>query len=417
MPLQPSSHDTVTCIERSGLDWVLAPATRAEFFAEHWERRPLLVARADAAYFDDLPGLDAVDDLITATATAGGLDEDGRLVKTAPDGNLSERRFQLTSAGVVDIQDIYRAYADGYSVVVNRLHCRSARLASLSRRLEVDFHCPIGVNMYLSPAGSQGFRPHVDTHDVFILQLHGTKEWHVASPVKALPLASSKSTRLGSLGEHDTFHLGPGDTLYVPRGFPHEAVTAVSSSLHLTVSINVFRWIDLLAEMLGMLAEEHVNLRRALAPTLLDGPVDPVDLERVAALVAEGLRDPRLAEDAKNRLAARLLAAGKSATSAHFASIDQHMTLTESSLVRRPRGYLCRVGSDGREARIEFASNFVAGPARLEPAFRFIAEREHFCLRDLPGQLSAREKVDLVDRLISEGLLIRTNSTNGAEHD
>lgn len=34
-------------------------------------------------------------------------------------------------------------------------------------------------NAYLTPAGSQGFAPHYDDIDAFILQLEGRKQWKV----------------------------------------------------------------------------------------------------------------------------------------------------------------------------------------------------------------------------------------------
>jgi bifunctional lysine-specific demethylase and histidyl-hydroxylase NO66 len=374
------------------LDWLLQPVTRADFFSKHWETQPLMVTRDDPHHFREIPGLGSLDELITATATGARTEDDGRLARTESDGRLSERGFRLNDAGVTDIQDIYRAYSEGYSVVINRLHCRSARFALMCRTLENDFYCPIGANLYLTPANSQGFRPHVDTHDVFILQLHGTKEWHVADPYDELPLATAKKAKVDSLIDHRKFVLAPGDTLYIPRGFPHEAVTAASSSLHVTVSVNVFRWIDLIGEMMSILADEHVDLRRSLAPRFVDAPLDLARLPDMAALIGRRIHDPNLLGEAKTRLERKLLAAGKAATAAQFASIDGISSLTESSMVGRVPGILCQVGSDLREARIEFATNFVAGPLRLESAFGFITQHERFALCELPQELSTREK-------------------------
>ena len=32
-------------------------------------------------------------------------------------------------------------------------------------------------NVYLTPLDAHGFAPHCDTHDVFVLQITGTKRW------------------------------------------------------------------------------------------------------------------------------------------------------------------------------------------------------------------------------------------------
>jgi ribosomal protein L16 Arg81 hydroxylase len=38
--------------------------------------------------------------------------------------------------------------------------------------------------------------------------------------------------------------LRAGDTMYLPRGWLHQALTTGSDSLHITVGVNVRRWID-----------------------------------------------------------------------------------------------------------------------------------------------------------------------------
>src|SRR5262249_10590719 len=102
---------------------------------------------------------------------------------------------------------------------------------------------------------------------------------------------------------------------------------------------------------------------------------------------------------------ARLRMEAMVAQPGHFRSIDSIKSLTCNSIVARAPGSLCRVRTTPDEALIEFATNYVAGPVIAEPAFKFIAEHERFAVNDLPGSLSGQDKVDLVGRLISEGLL------------
>ena len=51
-------------------------------------------------------------------------------------------------------------------------------LASMERF----WNCSTGCNVYLTPADSQGFSPHYDDIDAFILQLEGKKRWKVYAP-------------------------------------------------------------------------------------------------------------------------------------------------------------------------------------------------------------------------------------------
>lgn len=43
--------------------------------------------------------------------------------------------------------------------------------------LEGFFRCAIGCNAYLTPPGSQGFAPHSDDIDAFVLQMEGSKRY------------------------------------------------------------------------------------------------------------------------------------------------------------------------------------------------------------------------------------------------
>jgi lysine-specific demethylase/histidyl-hydroxylase NO66 len=389
-----------------GLEWLLQPATVDEFLRDHWESQPLLVSRDEPDYFQALPGLDAVDELITATSSdPRRSSDDGRLIRSEANGELVERSFQKGPSGLTDVQDIYRAYHAGYTVIVNRLQRRSAAVGALCRALEVELHHSVGANLYLTPRDAQGFQPHVDTHDVFILQLHGVKEWHVADTVTDLPLAFGAQRETDWPSGYRTLTLRPGDVLYLPRGVPHEALTSASSSLHLTVGIHVFRWIDLVREAVGMLGEERLMLRQALPPGFLDLELDRQRLSEIAQQLAEDLADGDVAEGAKARLGSRLLGSAKVADPGRFRSIDGLERLSPDSVAVRAPGSLCRVRSANGEALIEFGSNFVAGPVLVEPALRFIAERERFTVDSLPGELAPQEKVELVSRLVSEGLL------------
>ena len=39
----------------------------------------------------------------------------------------------------------------------------------------------------LTPEGAQGFDPHFDTHEVFVLQVEGHKHWRLYGPGRVLP--------------------------------------------------------------------------------------------------------------------------------------------------------------------------------------------------------------------------------------
>ncbi|GHB50549.1 hypothetical protein GCM10010347_20110 [Streptomyces cirratus] len=393
------------------LDWILHPVITSDFLGSDWETRPLLVARDDIDYFASLPGLNEVEELIAATCGGNSPTRaDMRIIRSDRGERPSELDAQLHGNGTPDIQAIYRAYQNGYSVVINGLHRTSAAIADLSRNLEGVLHHRVGVNLYLTPRRGQGFAPHVDTHDVFILQLHGVKHWRVGTPSKDLPLPGAER-RPVELVDCSDFTLNPGDVLYLPRGFPHEAITSDSSSLHLTVGIHAYRWVDFMIEAFGVMAGNDVRLRGALPPGFLDGPFETQRISDILESFTSAVQDGALAEQVKARIGDKLFKEGKAAGSGHFRSLDSIQSLNSESLVFRTPSLFCKVRSTSGESRIEFATNFVAGPEYLDPTFNFIAEHHKFAVHEIPGMLSAQEKLDLVIRLVGEGLLQITPET------
>jgi len=128
--------------------------------------------------------------------------------------------------------------------------------------------------VYLTPPGSQGFAPHFDDIEAFVLQLEGKKRWRLYDPRtsdEVLPRVSSQNFEQSDLGECilDTV-LEPGDLLYFPRGVIHQAVTQDENhSLHITVSTyQKTTWADLFEKMipqtLAAAVEEDVEFRRGL---------------------------------------------------------------------------------------------------------------------------------------------------------
>lgn len=386
------------------LDWILHPIEPSVFFEQHWEAAPLLICRDESGYFASLPGLDAVDELIAATVSnrlrPNGTDQ---LVRSEPDGSVSRQPVRVSGNAAADVHSVYRAYADGFTVVVNEVHRRSAAVGRLCRGLQAALHHPVGANLYLTPAGAQGFLPHVDTHDVLIVQLDGEKEWHVGSPSDELPLAQKRHGRQ-TLSVAQTYTLTQGDTFYLPRGFPHEAVAGNSSSLHLTIGIHAYLWSDLIEDALELLADADVAFRGALPPRFLDEPLDSERAAGLARRLAAALSDGVLAERAKERIGSKLIGGDAAPERGRFRGLDALAGLTDDSVVTRPPELLCGVRTMEGQPAIEFAGNFVTGPL-LKPTLEFVAQHERFTVGELPGELSSEDRVDLVSRLVSEGLL------------
>lgn len=392
-------------VSPGGLAWLLHPVEPIQFFGSYWEKRPLEIRRVAPAYYSALPGLTEVDGLITTTVFgAGARTQDGRLVRTGRDGKLSERPFRPGADGLPDIHHIYRSYDEGYTVVLNGIHWRSPVVGAMCRELEADFQHPVGANLYLTPRCAQGFRPHIDSHDVVIVQIHGVKEWRVgAVPSRSFPMAALPSEPIDSVPDARTYLLTPGDALYIPRGYAHDAVSQTSSSLHFTVGIHVFTWADLLGEALHQVAAENPELRRALPVGHLEGAFDKAYIATLANSVA-AVTSGSVLEAARLSLGSRLFQ-HQTATAGHFHSLDSVSDLTVDSVVAHGFQGPCRVRAAGERVVADYPGNYLSVPPFLAPALEHAVNTRTFTVGSIPGDLSDSAKIDFAARLVSEGFL------------
>lgn len=144
----------------------------------------------------------------------------------------------------------------------------------LCSTLQEHFQNMVGANVYLTPPGTQGFAPHWDDVEVFMLQLEGKKHWKIYNPRRkeeTLPRFSSDNLDQDEVGTPviETV-LEPGDMIYMPRGTIHQGnCLSEEHSLHITISAyQLNSWTDLLEKLLPAAltaaSQEDVEFRAGL---------------------------------------------------------------------------------------------------------------------------------------------------------
>jgi hypothetical protein len=155
--------------------------------------------------------------------------------------------------------EIQKSLAGGASVVMNYLEFRHQPLHSLVADLEEELCAFVSANSYLTPAGSMGFDPHYDTHDILVLQMEGTKTWMICEQ-RDVDLAKTGGGifRQGDdLGNCTEYVFRPGDVFYAPMGTIHYAQAnplgdnPEQYSMHVTLSLNrqQFGWGNFIKDM------------------------------------------------------------------------------------------------------------------------------------------------------------------------
>jgi ribosomal protein L16 Arg81 hydroxylase len=380
------------------------------FVRDHWAKAPLLRRGAGPGGFDDLLSLDDVDRILSTTSPrtpAFRMVKDG---KPLPPSAYT-KSGRMGSQPLQDLADpgrIFDQFARGATIVLQSLQRYWPPLTAFSRDLELFLTHPVQVNAYLTPPASRGLGVHHDTHDVFVLQVHGRKLWQVWDAAVPFPLGHQKQLPPGAESPTEaplvSAELAPGDCLYVPRGFRHAARTAEEASLHLTVGMLTRNWNDLLREVVE-LATEEAWFRESLPVGFASDPgsLEASLAEHVAELRAflDKVDLARVAEGAARRFwAAR--------PPSLQGQLGQLLTLDElddaTVLARRP-GATCRLRVAGDRLELLLGDRTLTMPAGLEPALRQVLAADRFTPADLGGHLDGPSRLVLARRLVREGLL------------
>ena len=369
---------------------------RERFARDVWGRAPLLTRRAGG--FTDLFSADAVDELISRRGLRTPFLRVAKDGSTFPDSTFtSPAGVGATIADQLDDTALWRQFADGATLVLQALHRTWEPVADFSAALSGELGHPVQANAYITPPQNRGFDDHYDVHDVFVLQIEGTKRWVLHEPVHPDPLRDQPWTdRRSAVAEaakgeaHLDVVLEPGDALYLPRGWLHAAQAQGAVSIHLTLGIHT--WTrhglaeQLAQEALALLAEDP-EMRGSL-PLGVDGPGGELDTvrERLVAALAAADPTPRFQRTRRGQ--------GRPAPLGPLAQLSAVQDLGPGSPVRL-RGAL--------EARLE-------GP-RLSTRVGWLDFAESdlpsvSCLLDGEVHTAGELGVELVERLLRAGVLV-----------
>lgn len=140
-------------------------------------------------------------------------------------------------------------HSSGYTLLVRHAEHHEPRLAELSSSFYNDFHAPVDIHMYFTPAARHGFGWHYDAEDVFILQTAGVKQYslrkNTVNPWPTLETLPADMAFDREVMPVMKCSLGPGDWLYIPAGYWHVA-SAEEDSISLAVGLQTRTALDVL---------------------------------------------------------------------------------------------------------------------------------------------------------------------------
>ncbi|MDQ1739207.1 MAG: bifunctional lysine-specific demethylase and histidyl-hydroxylase [Pseudonocardiales bacterium] len=391
---------------------IAIPAER--FAAEYWSRQPLLTPAAESgADYTDLLDTAAIDELLSRRGLRTPFLRIAKQGKVIPAREFT--RAGGVGAGVTDqVADdkVLGLVADGATLVLQALHRNWPPLVRFGSMLSAELGHPVQINCYLTPPQNQGFAPHYDTHDVFVLQIAGRKRWVVHQPVLTDPLPGQdweqrRAAVTARAAEPPVLDLTlqPGDALYLPRGFIHSATAQGETSIHLTVGVHPVTRHSLLEHLLAEAATEP-SLRASLPlggdlaaeARLADQLRETV--QAFAAFAEEG-RLPQVA----GRLADELAASTRPEPIEPMAQLAALAALTPSASFRLRPGLRARLERGPDAVLVKAIDTSLSLPPSVEPALELVLSGEPVSAAALPG-LDAEAALSLVRRLVTAAILV-----------
>jgi mannose-6-phosphate isomerase-like protein (cupin superfamily) len=375
-------------------------------FRRHvWGQRPHLSRAGTAATArTSLFTLDDVDDLLTSAArwptvrmVAGGD------VLTPSSYCTPVRLGGRDLDDVVDPAKVMAQINEGATLVLQSLHRTWPTIGGFVRELQAELSHPVQANAYLTPTDASGLAEHADVHDVFAVQLHGSKQWWVDG--------------LGDLT------MMAGDVVYIPRGTRHSAQTTSGASLHLTIGVVPVTYAQVLERCLRRNSAVldrplPVGYRHDVAyDELVEGVASALDqvLEIVGVLDIEDVATHELA-----RGASRPAERGRISSLVLVDSLtggDAIRTIAPDALGRAIDDFDAACTNwDGLRDRDEWAHEperisvrvgprTIGFPSQALPALRRLSTGASTLIDDLPD-LDASSRLVVARRLVREGVCV-----------
>jgi ribosomal protein L16 Arg81 hydroxylase len=393
---------------RFKFEQLIFPITPECFFSQYWEQQPLHISRKNPNYYS---GLFSVKDIDTVFQLNKPKYPRIKLGKNRAGFSLDILAGMGTSSiqdyGVPNIHRLYDNYSQGDTLVLYKLEEYWEPLARVCRDLTQWFSFPTSATLFLTPKNSQGFLPHFDDVDIFILQVEGSKVWRIynSSPYLSLDEKYQPAIAQNLAAPEQEIHLQTGDLLYVPRGCVHEVLTTGDPSLHISIDPYIFTWADLISSALASISKRTLPFHKAMPVGFLNQHQQASSLQSDLIELLGYLRQNANAEEAVAQLARDFIGKMQPLPDGHFSQLEQIDHVNLQSIVTKRQGTVCWIFKDADQISIQFPGNEVKGPSWLEPAYRLIAETETFAVKELPDILSDNAKLVLVRRLIREGLL------------
>jgi ribosomal protein L16 Arg81 hydroxylase len=392
----------------STLEELIAPYSEKEFVERYWEQEILYIPRNDPSYFD-LLSVEEFESLIRFGAPREVNHE--ILASRIVDGAEEEEKFYLDSRERDFWMKVYNLHLSGYTLLYNYVERRQPKIAKLAKDLELFAGAYSWANIFFSPPSkARGFPVHYDGVEIFVLQLHGHKRWQIYKPQYELPHVALIAPRVQpeKLEKLLEIELQPGDTLYLPRGYIHAVESLDHQAMHLTLSIEPCRWMDLLIETVQQLTQDDIDFRRSARLLGRLSEDAEVSIEKTFEQLKERILLKANLQKTRAKVEAEIIAKTSPLAQGYFSTAQE--IITPQTMLKKRDDLLFKftifVKPDGEEIKVLLHSgNVISIPNKLKETLEYILSKTKFQVANFPRTISTEENLKFAQQLIDQGFL------------
>jgi cupin superfamily protein len=229
----------------------------SEFMKHFCAKEVLHIAQDDRRRFEHLLPWDKINEILSLNLL------DRKRLRITRDGRDLPPAFYRSEESERDpivaskLQELLKQNA---SVVLNRVQDLSPPVRRMATQMERALNQKLNVNGYATFGAGGAFSMHYDSHDVFVMQVYGTKHWFIYDEPELSPTDEEKKKAKKPAPRNVVFEtvLQAGDALYVPRGTYHRAQVTDTDSVHLTFGIHTSRGVDFIDWLRPKLQDESL---------------------------------------------------------------------------------------------------------------------------------------------------------------
>ncbi|WP_034279216.1 ribosomal protein uL16 3-hydroxylase [Alkanindiges illinoisensis] len=367
---------------------VLGGISAAEFFAEYWQKKPLLVKNA----LPDVKGLLVPDDILELAQ------EDGITARLLTQQGAQNEQWRVKNSPL-NTKD-FKKLPPLWTLLVQALDHFSPDIAALWQHFDFipQWRRDDIMVSYAPKGGSVG--RHYDQYDVFLVQAYGKRRWQLGqycTPDSEL-IPNQPLRLLPDMDVHFDEILEPGDLLYVPPTLSHYGV-AEDNCLTLSFGFRMpdsTQLLDQFTDHLLSKPDTQIPVADLAARSIQSaGEVSPTDLAMLKQQVIQLLENTSYFDEAALSLLTESKYPDSLPENDALTTAELRELLDEGAIIQRePATRLLYRPVD--ETQLEFwaQGEKLDVPAKLAPVLKRLADGETLNLQSLDLQLTDAEITD-----------------------